>query len=89
MLRFLPTFVAVEAMRSGMPPTLAAQTAVDRITAVHPDFSGAVVALAKDGTYGAACHGLDEFPFSVASEAIGGAQVVRVPCISNEVSTNE
>lgn len=80
MLRLLPSFVAVEAMRQGLSPQLAAQTAIDRITNKYPEFSGAVVALDKEGVYGAACHGMDEFPFSVGNRANGGVNIVKVPC---------
>ena len=90
MLRLLPSFVAVEAMRQGLSPSLAAQTAIDRVTAKYPDFSGAVVALAKDGSHGAACHGMDEFPYSIANEEIGRAQIIRIPCLrKNNVAQPE
>lgn len=82
MLRLLPSFTAVEAMRSGMPPQLAAQEAIDRITNKYADFIGAVVTLKKTGEFGAACHGIAEFPFSVANEEMGGAKVIVVPCHS-------
>ena len=82
MLRFLPAFLAVEGMRAGLPPQLASQQAIQRITAYYPSFSGAVVALSKDGTYGAACHGMTEFPFSVANYAIPNSTIIRVPCVS-------
>eukprot|EP00094_Tigriopus_californicus_P002027 TCALIF_01953-PA protein Name:"Similar to USP46 Ubiquitin carboxyl-terminal hydrolase 46 (Pongo abelii)" AED:0.17 eAED:0.17 QI:0/0.8/0.63/0.90/1/1/11/530/644 len=80
MLRLLPSFTAVEAMRSGMSPQLAAQEAIDRITKKYPDFIGAVVALKKSGEFGAACHGIAEFPFSVANKEMGGAKVIVVTC---------
>lgn len=80
MMRFLPAFVAVEAMRQGVPPHLAAQTAVDRIAAKHPDFMGAVIAITKEGIYGAACNGIRQFPFSVANEELGGVRVITINC---------
>ena len=80
MLRLLPSFVAVEAMRSGLDPQMAAQSAIDRVTDKYPEFSGAVVALNKEGRYGAACHGMAEFPFSVGSAETGGVTLIKVPC---------
>lgn len=61
----ISSFLAVEEMRRGASPTAAAETAVSRIAEHYPHFMGAVVALAKDGRYGAACHGIHQFPFVV------------------------
>lgn len=33
--------------------------------------------------YGAACHGMEEFPFSVGSHETNGVEVVKVPCKEN------
>eukprot|EP00095_Tigriopus_kingsejongensis_P011866 maker-scaffold180_size281610-snap-gene-0.33 protein:Tk11866 transcript:maker-scaffold180_size281610-snap-gene-0.33-mRNA-1 annotation:"n -(beta-n-acetylglucosaminyl)-l-asparaginase" len=85
MLRLLPSFTAVEAMRSGLSPQLAAQEAIDRITRRYPDFIGAVVALKKSGEFGAACHGIAEFPFSVANQELGGAKLLTVQCNRREL----
>ncbi|CAH2063629.1 unnamed protein product, partial [Iphiclides podalirius] len=63
MLRFLPSFLAVEEMRHGSTPKNAALTAIKRIATHYPNFMGAVIALSKDGQYGAACHGLGNSPF--------------------------
>ena len=88
MLRFLPAFVAVEAMRRGDTPAAAAEAAVRRIAERQPEFSGAVVALSSVGVHGAACHGMDEFPYSVAGGETGGkAQIVTVPCVKYERRT--
>ncbi|CAG9772145.1 unnamed protein product [Ceutorhynchus assimilis] len=65
MMRFLPSFLAVEQMRQGVTPTEAAQTAIARVAAKHPSFFGAVIAVDKNGNVGAACNGMEKFPFSV------------------------
>ncbi len=40
-----------------------------------------MVALSKDGDYGAGCHGMEEFPFSVADQSGGGeVRQERVTC---------
>ncbi|XP_037070421.1 N(4)-(Beta-N-acetylglucosaminyl)-L-asparaginase-like [Pollicipes pollicipes] len=80
MMRFLPSLVAVEAMRAGAAPTDACRAAMARIVARHPDFVGALVAVARTGEHGAACHGLESFPYSVAEGGRAGARVVRVSC---------
>lgn len=67
MMRFLPTYLMVELMRMGKSPKYAATEAITRIANYYPNFSGALIAVRKDGTFYAACHGMAEFPFSVAS----------------------
>ncbi len=59
------------------------------MTAKYPTFTGAVVALDKDGNHGAACHGIQEFPYSVASVAGPEVQVFRVPCVESELKRRE
>ncbi len=86
MMRLLPSFRAVQAMQSGLPPALAAQEAITPIIKHYPKFIGAVVALSKDGTFGAACHGIPKFEFSVVSDETDGKVVVAsVPCQITEV----
>ncbi len=58
MLRFLPSYQAVESMRLGHPPAEAARIALEKIITHYPQFEGAVVTLSKDGIVGAACFGL-------------------------------
>lgn len=84
MMRFVPSFLAVELMRSGYSPQMAARTSLERIVSKHPDFSGAVVALSKEGRVGAACHGLAHpFPFTVGSQDLRGVKVFHVNCIDS------
>lgn len=71
MMRFLPSFLAVEYLRSGSPPDEAAHRALHRIKKFHPNYYGAVIVLKKNGEYGVACNGMDEFPFYVAKNDSG------------------
>ncbi|CAH1635051.1 unnamed protein product [Spodoptera littoralis] len=80
MMRFLPSFLAVEEMRRGASPTDAAKTAIKRISAHHPDFMGAVIALTKNGQYGAACNGIETFPFVVQDKTRKTFEVVTIKC---------
>ncbi|KAL4431064.1 hypothetical protein ABPG75_006320 [Micractinium tetrahymenae] len=70
-IAFLPCYQVVEAMRRGLSPQAAAEDAVRRIARRVPSYVGAVVAVSKDGRYGAAAHGW-KFVFSVASAASSG-----------------
>ncbi|KAJ3660044.1 hypothetical protein Zmor_011700 [Zophobas morio] len=82
MMRFLPSFLAVEEMRRGASPTKAAKIAINRITQKYPDFFGAVLVATNKGDFGAACNGMDSFPFCVASEELGGVVIKNVDCES-------
>lgn len=67
MMRFLPTLLAVEAMREAKTPEQAALIAIGRIVKRHKDFSGAVIAVNRQGMYGAACYGMSKFPYVVST----------------------
>lgn len=64
---FTISFHAVQAMKHGHLPKNAAQLVIDTIAKYYPDFSGAVIAVNNYGHYGAACHGFDKFPYSIAN----------------------
>ncbi|KAK1803817.1 hypothetical protein P4O66_003770 [Electrophorus voltai] len=51
MMRFLPSYLAVELMRSGIDPTTACKTAISRIKKYHGDFFGAIICASKTGEY--------------------------------------
>lgn len=81
MMRFLPSFLAVEEMRRGSSPTEAAEVAISRIAKHYPYFTGGVIALNKDGDFGAACNGIPLFPFYVSNPSLGKPRMHSVPCI--------
>ncbi|KAG5340015.1 ASPG asparaginase, partial [Acromyrmex charruanus] len=70
-MRFLPSFLAVEEMRYGASPTQAAKKVITRITRHYRNFFGAVIALNKKGKYGAACNGMFGFTYYVATPTLG------------------
>ncbi|XP_032672100.1 N(4)-(Beta-N-acetylglucosaminyl)-L-asparaginase-like isoform X2 [Odontomachus brunneus] len=79
MMRFLPSFLAVEAMRYGATPTVAARAAINRIAQHYPAFFGGVIALNKNGEYGAACNGMALFPYYIANPT-SGPKLLSVEC---------
>lgn len=81
LMRFLPSFLAVELLRNGNSPDVAGQKALMRIAQHYPLFVGAIVVADKDGNYGAACHGLDSFPFSVYSPQTKTVKVEKRDCL--------
>lgn len=75
-------------MRRGATPKEAATTAVQRIAEHYPKFSGAVIALDKNGNYGAACNGLDNkgFPYYVVNTKLGKPTLKYESCIDTTFS---
>ncbi|KAG8592044.1 hypothetical protein GDO81_000386 [Engystomops pustulosus] len=68
MMRFLPSYQAVENMRMGADPTTACQKAIARIQKHVPVFFGAIICANRTGSYGAACSkapGFTQFRYSV------------------------
>ncbi|XP_055317481.1 N(4)-(Beta-N-acetylglucosaminyl)-L-asparaginase [Sitodiplosis mosellana] len=81
MMRFLPSFVAVEGLRHGYSPKKAAQSAFQRIQKFHPKFFGGIIVVNQEGEYAAACNGMESFPFSIGTKD-GGVRIESVPCLS-------
>lgn len=50
-------------MRRGSTPQQASNTAINRITKYYPDFSGAIIAVNKNGDYAISCNGMTSFPY--------------------------
>lgn len=68
MMRFLPSYLAIELLRHGATPQQAAQQAMARIRRYHPKFFGGIIVMHKSGKYAAACNGMSKFPYSVGRE---------------------
>jgi len=81
MMRFLPSFLMVELMRQGVDPPVAAKKAISRIREYYPNFEGALIAVNKTGHFGAACNGIDYFPFSVAFGKQKSPKILYVTCL--------
>ncbi|XP_042881778.1 N(4)-(Beta-N-acetylglucosaminyl)-L-asparaginase-like [Penaeus japonicus] len=80
MMRFMPALITVEGMRSGLSPHKAAEKALFQIAMYYPGFMGAIVATTITGEVGAACHGFDKFPYSVANPTLQEVTVMEVLC---------
>lgn len=78
MMRFLPTYNAVEWMRQGASPAEAAEAALRRIDAKGYRFDGGIIVLAKDGRHGAAKRGWEDEDFGYAVRSGAGTQQVTV-----------
>lgn len=81
MMRFMPSYLAVEELRRGSSPTEAAEVAIRRVANAFPGFFGGIIVVDKDERVGAACHGMDRFPYSIANSSTSGAIVLTVDCI--------
>ncbi|KAH8283623.1 hypothetical protein KR018_009585, partial [Drosophila ironensis] len=86
LMRLLPAFLAVEALRDGQKPAQAAKKVIQRVLKYHTEFNGAVIVVTRWGTYAAACAGMDEFNFVVSGgkSHLSMARVERVKCQNRE-----
>lgn len=84
MMRFVPSYQAVESMKTlGMSPEAAAIDSMRRIKIKYRDAQAAIIVAAKNGSYGASCTGYKTFPFVVRNPSLTGSKVSTVSCISD------
>ncbi|KAJ8416558.1 hypothetical protein AAFF_G00358460 [Aldrovandia affinis] len=84
MMRFLPSYLAVEQMRAGVDPSTACRIAITRIKKYYPSFFGAIICANTTGSYGAACNklpGFSQFPFMVFNQKTNGPIKETVDCV--------
>ncbi|XP_039556189.1 N(4)-(beta-N-acetylglucosaminyl)-L-asparaginase isoform X2 [Passer montanus] len=84
MMRFLPSYQAVEYMRMGTDPTVACQKVISRIQKYAPKFFGAIICANTTGSYGAACNkipGFTQFHFMVSNPLLSQPTEQVVDCI--------
>ncbi|XP_051025574.1 N(4)-(beta-N-acetylglucosaminyl)-L-asparaginase [Acomys russatus] len=84
LLRFLPSYQAVEYMRGGDDPAMACQKVISRIQKYFPKFFGAVICANVRGDYGAACNKLPtftQFSFMVYNSLHSHPVEEKVDCI--------
>ncbi|XP_040822332.1 N(4)-(beta-N-acetylglucosaminyl)-L-asparaginase isoform X1 [Ochotona curzoniae] len=84
LMRFLPSYQAVEYMRRGEDPTTACQKVISRIQKHFPKFFGAVICANVTGSYGAACNKLPtfaQFHFMVYNPLKNHPAEEKVDCI--------
>ncbi|XP_022354688.1 N(4)-(beta-N-acetylglucosaminyl)-L-asparaginase isoform X2 [Enhydra lutris kenyoni] len=84
LMRFLPSYQAVDYMRRGEDPTVACQKVISRIQKYFPNFFGAVICANVTGSYGAACSKLPaftQFSFMVYNSLEHQPTEEKVACI--------
>lgn len=74
MMRFLPSYRAVESLRNGASPADACTEALCEIAKFYPTFGGALICVNKEGEHGAAHHGLS-FSYSYQGPGDDGPQI--------------
>ncbi|KAL1612761.1 hypothetical protein SLS60_000990 [Paraconiothyrium brasiliense] len=84
MMRFLPCYQAIENLRQGMSPKLAAEDAVKRILRKYPEGSYGIVVVDKHGDHGGAGSGWT-FTYAFRGGSMNATEVVTVPPL-NETS---
>uniref|UniRef100_A0AC11DH61 Aspartylglucosaminidase n=1 Tax=Ovis aries TaxID=9940 RepID=A0AC11DH61_SHEEP len=84
LMRFVPSYQAVEYMRRGENPTTACEKVISRIQKYFPKFFGAVICANVTGSYGAACNKLStftQFQFMVYNPLKSEPTEEKVDCI--------
>ncbi|KAI1498303.1 asparaginase-domain-containing protein [Biscogniauxia marginata] len=81
MMRFLPCYQAVESMRQGMTPKLAAEDAVRRMVRKYSELSSGLVVVNNKGEHGGAGSGWT-FTYSYRGGKMNETVVVSVPPIN-------
>ena len=77
MMRFLPTYLGVELMRTGSSPKEAAEAAIARVRTKYPTFWGAVFCVsAVTGEHGGASNVGTPFSYTVVSDATKGEALI-------------
>lgn len=89
LMRFLPSYAAVEYMALGMTPSSAAKYSLEKISKYYPNFNGAVVTLKRNGEFGAACHGFKTFAYSFVNPDLGTPQISYVTCTDAQSLHNQ
>ena len=89
MMRFSPSFLAVEFLRNGLTPQQAADSVINRIAQYYPENSAAVVVADMDGNYGAACQIFSSFPISIYYPELDKVMVEVTKCrqLNEEITT--
>lgn len=71
-------------MKYGYNPKGAANLAIQTISQYYPYFNGAIIVIDKYGHYGAACHGFDQFPYSIANSKNNEVSIFYVNCTKSQ-----
>lgn len=79
MMRFLPTYHAVELMRGGMAPQSAAEAAIQRIVDAGYEISGGIAVIRRDGMHGGAQTAWEKAGFSYSVHTARGNTKTPVP----------
>ncbi|XP_069026762.1 N(4)-(beta-N-acetylglucosaminyl)-L-asparaginase [Embiotoca jacksoni] len=83
MMRFLPSYLAVELMRAGADPSAACESAISRIKRHYSEFFGAIICANTTGHYGAACNkvpGFTQFHYMVSNSESDAPILKSVDC---------
>lgn len=64
-----------------MTPNEACADSIRQIAKFYPNFKGAIVAVDKQGNFGASCNGIGNFIYSVRNTAHNSVQLISVDCV--------
>lgn len=80
MMRFVPSFHAVQLMSQGDDPTTAAQKAISLINSFFPNVSAGLIAVNIHGEHGGACVGMETFQYNFVDDSSSAIVTIPVEC---------
>ena len=78
MMRFLPSFAAVQYMKQGLSAKDACEKAVEPIRKNYPNTEGAVICLKADGTFSGARNVYESFSFSARNASMSDVEAITI-----------
>lgn len=78
MMRFLPSFAAVQYMKQGFNATASCQMAVEPIAKFYPSAEGALICLKANGEIGGARIGYSSFSFSARNSSMSNVTSITI-----------
>lgn len=81
LMRFLPSFLAVEELRRGTGVNEAAEVAMRRIAKSFPGFFGAIIVVDREERIGVACNGMEQFSYTMANMTTNGVVTLYTSCL--------
>lgn len=79
MMRFVPTFHAVQLMEMGYSPSIACKKPLQKIAKYYPDYQGALLCVNANGTHAGYAYNWQGVTYSIRTALMNQTQVIPIP----------
>jgi len=79
MMRFVPTFQAVQLMEMGYSPQDACKKPLEKIAYYYPDYQGALLCITANGTHGGMAYNWPDVTYSIRTSLMNETQIIPIP----------